>query len=116
MRLNKMLIIAAVLVLLLAACDSAATAEPTTEAAQGNLPRERQTSAADVAMGEGTDICGDFPDPDPQIFTAEAGDPLHVEPDEYIIGADQAAVTFILYGNLADAGTADTVTVLREVL
>lgn len=119
MRLNKLLTIT-VLAMLLAACGAAeSTTEPTTEAAAGAqraLPRERVTSASDVAMGEGTDICGEFPEADPLIFTVAEDDPLFVGENEYVIGVDQAAVTFILYGNLADSGTADTISVLQEVL
>ena len=85
-------------------------------ALQGECCRgANETSAADVAVGEGTDICGEFPDPEPQIFTVPENSPLFVAAGEYVLGADQAAVTFILYGNLADAGTADAITVLREV-
>jgi cyclophilin family peptidyl-prolyl cis-trans isomerase/predicted DsbA family dithiol-disulfide isomerase len=107
--------------ILLAACGGGSTtASPTTAAAtpapQGKLPHKHQVSAADLPMGQGTDICDKFPKPELKPFDSSTLGPNAVQPFEHMLGAEHPYVSYIAYLDLADKTSADVLTSLLSTV
>jgi peptidylprolyl isomerase len=104
-----MLLAACALTAILAAgCGPSVTPTPTE--IPGALPREHAVSAADLQVGEGTDICDQFPTPELVPYKAPANTPFSVVPGEPQLGPDDALITIIAY---LDLGCADCTAIIR---
>jgi|GEM_PF-1814117 len=110
--------------ILLAACgggsapsipaDTSTSAAPAAQ--QGKLPREHQVSAADLQMGQGTDICDKFPKPELKPFDSSNIGPYAVQPFEHMLGGEHPYVSYIAYLDLADKSSADVLTALLSTV